>query len=98
MGRRPGRDRPERPGGGVERAGLRPTAGGTPHGLNAAGFTERKIQLLRLLDEGLDTSSVPARLNYSERTVKDIIAQMNVRMGLNNRAHAIAYAMRSGVL
>ncbi|MGW7579304.1 helix-turn-helix transcriptional regulator [Streptomyces sp. NPDC054765] len=69
-----------------------------PHGLNAAGFTERETQVLRLLAEGLDTAAVADRLNYSERAIKGIIAKMNVRLGLSNRAHAIAHAMRSGVL
>ena len=51
-----------------------------------------------LLAEGLDTHEVAGRLNYSERTVRNIIHGVLTRLKLRNRTHAVAYALRSGVM
>jgi DNA-binding NarL/FixJ family response regulator len=69
-----------------------------PHGLTPAGFRAREIDVLRLLADGLETTEIAAELNYSERTVKNIIHGMLSRMRLRNRPHAVAHALRSGVL
>jgi DNA-binding NarL/FixJ family response regulator len=69
-----------------------------PHGLTAAGLYTREVDVLRLLADGLDTVEVARRLNYSERTVRNIIHGMLTRMKLRNRVHAVAFALRSGVL
>ncbi|MGW7369378.1 helix-turn-helix transcriptional regulator [Streptomyces sp. NPDC054841] len=66
--------------------------------LAPAGFSQREIDVLRLLAEGMDTAEVAARLHYSERTIKNVLAEMMSRLGLRNRAHAIAYAIQSGVM
>jgi DNA-binding NarL/FixJ family response regulator len=69
-----------------------------PHGLTAAGLYTREVDVLRLLAEGMDTSEVAQRLNYSERTVRNIIHGVLARMKLRNRAHAVAFALRNGVM
>jgi DNA-binding NarL/FixJ family response regulator len=69
-----------------------------PNGLTAEGFEKREIDVLRLLAEGLVTSEIADKLNYSERTVKYIIRTFVTRMNLRNRTHAVAYAVRSGIL
>ncbi|GHJ37160.1 response regulator transcription factor [Streptomyces sp. TS71-3] len=69
-----------------------------PNGLDAAGFKDREIQVLKLLAEGLDTGEVARRLNYSPRTIKAILASLTVRLGLRNRTHAIVHALRAGVI
>jgi DNA-binding NarL/FixJ family response regulator len=51
-----------------------------------------------LLAEGMDTVEIAQRLNYSERTVKNIIHGLLSRMKLRNRSHAVAYALRNGVM
>ncbi|MFJ9031037.1 LuxR C-terminal-related transcriptional regulator [Streptomyces sp. NPDC102274] len=67
-----------------------------PLGLNLSGLKDREVEVLRLLADGLDTSEVADKLNYSERTIKSIVGAMTLRLGLRNRSHAIAYAIRSG--
>ncbi|MEU9976179.1 response regulator transcription factor [Streptomyces sp. NPDC051014] len=62
------------------------------------GFEGREVEVLRLLAEGLDTTEIAARLNYSERTIKNIIFAVTRRLNLRNRTHAVAYAMRVGAL
>jgi DNA-binding NarL/FixJ family response regulator len=61
-------------------------------------LTPREIEVVKLLAEGFDTQDVAGRLHCSERTVKDVISRMINRLQLRNRAHAVAYAMRSGAL
>ena len=69
-----------------------------PRGLTLAGLTDREIEVLRLLSDGLDTNEVSQRLYYSERTVKNIIHDVTSRLDLRNRTHAVAYAIRQGLI
>jgi DNA-binding NarL/FixJ family response regulator len=70
----------------------------SPRGLNHAALTEREIDVLRLVAEGCDTGEIATQLSYSERTIKGILHDVTSRLGLRNRAHAVAYAIREGVL
>jgi DNA-binding NarL/FixJ family response regulator len=64
----------------------------------AARLQERELDVLRLLADGLGTPEIARCLNYSERTVKNIIHIMLNRMNLRNRPHAVAFALRNGLL
>ena len=70
----------------------------SPRGLSLNGFTEREIDVLRLLSEGWDTAEIAGKLSYSERTVKNVIHDITVRHQLRNRSHAVAYAVRAGII
>jgi DNA-binding NarL/FixJ family response regulator len=63
-----------------------------------AGFSQREVDVVRLVGEGFDTREIAAKLCYSERTVKNVLQGMMLRLGLRNRAHAVAYAAREGYL
>ncbi|MGP3926333.1 helix-turn-helix domain-containing protein [Streptomyces sp. 8N616] len=69
-----------------------------PMGLTPSGLEVREVEVLRLLADGLDTTEIAQKLSYSERTIKNIISGMTNRLGLRNRAHAVAFALRSGTL
>jgi DNA-binding NarL/FixJ family response regulator len=69
-----------------------------PRGVGPAGFSEREVMVLRLLAEGLDTEEIAERLCYSQRTIKNVIHHVITRMCLRNRSHAVAYAMKVGVI
>lgn len=69
-----------------------------PRGLTFSGLTERELNVLRLLAEGLDTNEVSGQLFYSERTVKNIIHDVTSRLELRNRTHAVAYAIKQGLI
>ena len=69
-----------------------------PRGLTFAGLTEREVSVLRLLAEGHDTAEVGRRLYFSERTVKNVIHDVTSRLDLRNRTHAVAYAIRQGLI
>ncbi len=70
----------------------------TPHGLTASGLTPREIDVLRLMADGFDTSEIAGELCYSERTVKNVIYGLTHRLKLRNRSHAVAYALRTGMI
>nr|GID85750.1 helix-turn-helix transcriptional regulator [Actinoplanes derwentensis] len=70
----------------------------TPQGLDASGLTPREVDVLRLMADGLDTNEIADTLCYSERTVKNVIYNMTSRLRLRNRSHAVAYAMRLGMI
>jgi DNA-binding NarL/FixJ family response regulator len=69
-----------------------------PLHLTASGLEAREVDLLRLIAEGLDTAEIAEQMKYSERTVKNILYTMTTRLNLRNRSHAVAYAMRSGII
>ena len=69
-----------------------------PRGITMSGLTEREIEVLRLVAEGWDTAEIAGRLSYSERTIKNIIHDITARLCLRNRTHAVAYAVREGLI
>lgn len=61
-------------------------------------LTRRETEVLSLIAEGLTTAEIATRLNYAERTIKSVLHTVIVRLKLKNRAHAVAYAMRTGAI
>ncbi|HEY1704241.1 MAG TPA: response regulator transcription factor [Trebonia sp.] len=62
------------------------------------GLSQREIDVVRLVAEGFDTREIAAKLSYSERTIKNVIQGIMVRLNLRNRAHVVAHAAREGYL
>jgi DNA-binding NarL/FixJ family response regulator len=69
-----------------------------PNGLTLSGLDERELDVLGLIAEGFRTDEIAAKLSYSEGTVKGVLHGAMTRLNLANRAHAVAYALRAGVL
>jgi DNA-binding NarL/FixJ family response regulator len=69
-----------------------------PRGINFSGLTDREVDVLRLVASGLDTQEIAQELSYSERTVKNTLHDITSRFHLRNRSHAVAYAMREGLI
>jgi DNA-binding NarL/FixJ family response regulator len=61
-------------------------------------LSERERAVLRLLADGWETSEVARELCYSTRTVTTIVHDITQRFRVRNRAHAVAYALRTGML
>ncbi|MGB3256640.1 MAG: response regulator transcription factor [Ornithinimicrobium sp.] len=70
----------------------------TPRGLTFSGLAPRETEILRLVADGHDTSEIAGRLCYSERTVKNVLHDLTTRLQLRNRSHAVAYALREGLI
>jgi len=62
------------------------------------GLSDREVQVLRFVADGLENRQIAGKLSYSERTVKNILHGLMTRMQLRNRAHAVAFALREGYL
>ena len=69
-----------------------------PRGLTFTGLTPRETQVLRLVADGFDTGEIALRMCYSERTVKNVLHDLTTRLQLRNRTHAVAYAVREGLI
>ena len=69
-----------------------------PSALSQSGLSSREIDVLRLMADGFDTNEIASKLCYSERTVKNVIYGVTHRLKLRNRSHAVAYALRAGMI
>ncbi|WP_407638834.1 response regulator transcription factor [Allokutzneria albata] len=71
---------------------------GSRRGGAITGMTPRETEVLRMVADGLDTREISERLNYSQRTVKSILHDIISRFQLRNRPHAVAFALREGLI
>ncbi|MFK0146277.1 response regulator transcription factor [Streptomyces griseus] len=69
-----------------------------PRGLTLSTLTAREAEMIRLVSEGCDTAEIAQKTSYSERTVKNVLHEVATRLELRNRAHAVGYAMRHGLI
>ncbi|MEU8270521.1 LuxR C-terminal-related transcriptional regulator [Sphaerisporangium sp. NPDC049002] len=75
------------------------SAGGTQRGAwRGAGLSERELAVLTLIADGRETDEIARELCYSSRTVVGVVHDITHRFRLRNRAHAVAYALRTGLL
>lgn len=61
-------------------------------------LNDRERAVLRLLAEGSDTLEMARELSFSERTVKNVVHDILMKLNCRTRAHAVALATRSGVI
>ena len=59
---------------------------------------DREKAVLSLLADGHETAEVARRLAYSVRTVTGVVHDITRRLRLRNRAHAVAHALREGLI
>lgn len=72
---------------------------GDPAGrLTFGGLTQRELTVLRLVADGYSTAEIADKLTYSERTIKNALHDMARRFQLRNRSHAVAFAVREGLI
>ncbi|MFW6599993.1 LuxR C-terminal-related transcriptional regulator [Propionibacteriaceae bacterium Y2011] len=61
-------------------------------------LTTRERDVLRRLAEGAETLDIAQEMSYSERTVKNVVHDIMMKLNCRTRAHAVALATRSGVI
>lgn len=61
-------------------------------------LSPRQTEVIELMAEGLTNSEIGARLGVTERTVKAYAQELYDRLGVRNRAGAVAEAARHGML
>ena len=69
-----------------------------PRGLSLSRLTTRERQVLRLIAQGHATHEVARELCYSERTVKNVLHDVVTKLGARSRSHAVADAVRQGLI
>lgn len=69
-----------------------------PKGLRLTGLSDREATVLRMIGQGMEVREIATELAYSERTIKNTLHDVVSRFQLRNRAHAVAFAMREGMI
>ncbi len=64
----------------------------------AQSLTEREIELLRLVAEGMSNKAIAQTLSISENTVKYHMRNILQKLGVQNRTEAVTQAIRAGLL
>lgn len=63
----------------------------------ASSLSEREQQILQLIAEGKGNSEIAADLYLSPSTVKNRVAEVLEKLGVENRVEAAVYAVRAGL-
>lgn len=69
--------------------------GTRPH---APALSDRERLVLRLVADGHQTREVAAELCYSERTIKNVLHDVVIKMNVRTRSQAVAQAVRQGMI
>lgn len=75
-----------------------PTAVATPAESEITELTEREIEVLQAVAEGMSNRAIGSYLGLSALTVKSHMARIGRKLGTGDRARMVALAMRSGVI
>ena len=65
---------------------------------NVPTITEQQKQLLQMVADGLTNKEIAAQLFVTDRTVKTYLTELYEIFQVNNRAQAIAYAIRHNLI
>jgi ATP/maltotriose-dependent transcriptional regulator MalT len=60
-------------------------------------LTDREAQILKLIASGLTNREISSSLSISESTVENHIHHIYAKLGISNRAQAVAHAFRLGL-
>lgn len=63
-----------------------------------ASLSERELEVVRLVAEGLSNKEISSRLSLSDKTVKNHISHILAKMNLTARTQVAVYAIRAGLV
>lgn len=63
-----------------------------------AALSERELQVVRLVAEGLSNRQISARLELSDKTVKNHISHILAKLNLSARTQVAVHALRTGLV
>jgi DNA-binding NarL/FixJ family response regulator len=61
-----------------------------------SGLTERELDILRLVGQGLSNKQIGKELFISDRTVQAHLSNIFSKLGVSTRTEAVMYAVRRG--
>ena len=61
-------------------------------------LSEREMEVVRLVAEGLSNKEISTRLSLSDKTVKNHISHILAKMNLTARTQVAVYALRAGIV
>ena len=64
---------------------------------NPAGLTNRQVEVLRLMTDGMSNAEIADRLFISKKTVEHHVSAIYTKLGVDSRARAISEANKSGI-
>ena len=67
-----------------------------PGGAPFSGLTPREAELVELIAQGLDNAQIAARLELSDKTVRNHITSIFAKLEVNSRSRAIVLAREAG--
>jgi DNA-binding NarL/FixJ family response regulator len=62
------------------------------------GLTAKELQLLELLSFGYENGDIAEHFKTSRQAVKNMLRTINLKLGADNRTHAVAISFRNGLL
>ncbi|MCT2585460.1 helix-turn-helix transcriptional regulator [Actinophytocola gossypii] len=72
--------------------------GAEPPARTRSPLTARQTAVLTLMAEGHDNAAIARTLSCSAHTVKNVIYDLMARLQVRNRSHAVASAVRAGLI
>jgi len=74
---------------------LRPLAGARDM---RAALSDRELQVVKLVAEGLSNKQISIRLKLSDKTVKNHISHILAKLNLSARTQVAVHALRTGLV
>lgn len=62
------------------------------------GLTDREMEVLSCIGEGLSNAEIASRLCLSEKTVKNHLTNIFKKLGVNDRTQALVYVVKNKIL
>jgi len=62
------------------------------------GLTNREVEILKLLANGMANKQIAFRLKISEKTVRNHVSNMYEKLGIYDRSQAVLYAVKKGLV
>jgi DNA-binding CsgD family transcriptional regulator len=69
-----------------------------PDGKALSTLSDRELEVVRLVAEGLSNKEISSRLKLSDKTVKNHISHILAKMNLTARTQVAVYAIRAGLV